>query len=263
MIPLNWKLRLTRHSGVLVSQNQQAEKGLTVLAGVTDPKVGRLGCSSLCTGGEERHEGAGGLGLGPGEDDSSPIQAGPLMTRPSGNEALGQPQRTELQPAEGLAEGTGSPEQVVGEGSYKYRLQPHGRLQKPEMPLCYLFPPSAIVIVRSLSCVQLFATPWTAADQASLSFTISRSLLRLKSVESMMPSNCLTRCCPFSTCPCALSVTETNKLGVLSCVQWSPPPDTVVGKESAALPQVPSKESRQLMLKRPELPEDSQGEGRE
>lgn len=40
MIPLNRKLRLTRHSGVLVSQNQQAEKGLTVLARVTDPDVG-------------------------------------------------------------------------------------------------------------------------------------------------------------------------------------------------------------------------------
>ena len=199
MIPLNRKLRLTRHSGVLVSQNQQAEKGLTVPAGVTDPEVGRLGCCSLRTGGEERHEGAWGMGLGPGEDDSSPIQAGPLMTRPSGNEALCQPRRTELQPAEGLAEGAGSPEQVVGEGSYKYWLQPHGRLQKPELPLCYLFPPSAIVIVRSLSRALLFATPWTAAGQSSLSFTISRSLLRLKSVEWMMPSNCLTRCCPFCT----------------------------------------------------------------
>ena len=38
-------------------------------------------------------------------------------------------------------------------------------------------------------CVQLFATPWTAARQASLAFTISQSLLKLMSIESMMPSN--------------------------------------------------------------------------
>ena len=46
-----------------------------------------------------------------------------------------------------------------------------------------------VVVVQSLSCVQLFATPWTAACQASLSFTISRSLLKLMSIELVMPSN--------------------------------------------------------------------------
>ena len=54
-----------------------------------------------------------------------------------------------------------------------------------------------IVIVQSLSRVQLFATPLTAACQASLSFTNSRSLLKLLSVESMMPSNHLILCCPL------------------------------------------------------------------
>ena len=43
--------------------------------------------------------------------------------------------------------------------------------------------------VRLLSRVQLFVTPWTAARQASLSITNSRSLLKLKSIESVMPSN--------------------------------------------------------------------------
>ena len=43
------------------------------------------------------------------------------------------------------------------------------------------------VVVQSLSPVRLFATPWTAACQASLSFTISGSLLKLMSIESMMP----------------------------------------------------------------------------
>ena len=53
---------------------------------------------------------------------------------------------------------------------------------------------------QSLSHVWLFATPWTAACQASLSFTISQSLLELMSIESMMPSNHLILCCPFSSC---------------------------------------------------------------
>ena len=43
--------------------------------------------------------------------------------------------------------------------------------------------------VQSLSCVQLFATPWTAAPQASLFITNSRSLLKLMSIEWVMPSN--------------------------------------------------------------------------
>ena len=44
-------------------------------------------------------------------------------------------------------------------------------------------------VVQSLSHVQLFVTPWTAAHQASLSFTISQSLLKLTSIELVMPSN--------------------------------------------------------------------------
>ena len=48
--------------------------------------------------------------------------------------------------------------------------------------------------VQSLSHVQLFETPWTAAHQASLSFTNSWSLLKLMSIESMMPYNLLILC---------------------------------------------------------------------
>ena len=44
------------------------------------------------------------------------------------------------------------------------------------------------------SCVQFFRTPWTAAHQAALSFTISRSLLKLMSFEPVMPSNHLILC---------------------------------------------------------------------
>ena len=57
------------------------------------------------------------------------------------------------------------------------------------------------VVVQLLSCVQLFVTPWTAAHQASLSFTISRRLLKLMSIESVMPSNHLILCCPFLLLP--------------------------------------------------------------
>ena len=50
------------------------------------------------------------------------------------------------------------------------------------------------VVVQLLSCVQFFATPCTAARQASLSFTISQSFLKLMSIESVMPSNHLILC---------------------------------------------------------------------
>ena len=52
-----------------------------------------------------------------------------------------------------------------------------------------------------LSHVCLFATPWTAARQASLSFTISQSLLKLMSIESVMPSNHLILCYPLLLLP--------------------------------------------------------------
>ena len=58
-----------------------------------------------------------------------------------------------------------------------------------------------IVVVQSLSCVRLFVTPWTAACQASLSITNSQSLLKLMSIESMMPSNHLILCCPLCLLP--------------------------------------------------------------
>ena len=50
------------------------------------------------------------------------------------------------------------------------------------------------VVVQSLSRVRFFATPWTAAHQASLSITISRNLLKLMSIELVMPSNHLNLC---------------------------------------------------------------------
>ena len=55
--------------------------------------------------------------------------------------------------------------------------------------------------VQSLSRVQLFATPWTAARQASLSITNSQSPPKSMSIESMMPSNHLILCCPLLLLP--------------------------------------------------------------
>ena len=60
-------------------------------------------------------------------------------------------------------------------------------------------PPPQFSSVQSLSRVQLFATPWIAARQASLSITISRSSLRLTSIKSLMPSGHL--CCPLLLLP--------------------------------------------------------------
>ena len=57
-----------------------------------------------------------------------------------------------------------------------------------------------LIIVHSPSRVQLSVTPWTATCQASLSFTVSWSLLRFITNESVMLSNHLVLCCPFSFC---------------------------------------------------------------
>ena len=61
----------------------------------------------------------------------------------------------------------------------------------------YSPPPGVVVVVQSLSRVWLFATPWTAVHQTSLSFTNSQSLLRLLSIQSVVPSNHLILCCPL------------------------------------------------------------------
>ena len=61
----------------------------------------------------------------------------------------------------------------------------------------FVFTDALTVAVQSLSCVRLFVTPWTAACQASLAFTVSWSLLKLTSIELVMPSNHLILSCPL------------------------------------------------------------------
>ena len=61
------------------------------------------------------------------------------------------------------------------------------------MCLCF----ALFVVFQSLSCISLFATPWTTAHQASLSFTISQILLKPTSIELVMPFNHLILCHPL------------------------------------------------------------------
>ena len=74
--------------------------------------------------------------------------------------------------------------------------------------------------VQLLSHVQLFATPWTAGHQASLSITNSQTLLKLMSIESVMPSNHLILCCPLLLLPSIfLSIRVFSNESVL-CIRW-------------------------------------------
>ena len=77
----------------------------------------------------------------------------------------------------------------------------------------------------SLSCVRLFVTPGTAACQASLSFTISWSLLKLMSIESLMPSNHIILCHPLLLLPSVLPSIRVFSSELAFCIRcpeyWS------------------------------------------
>ena len=75
--------------------------------------------------------------------------------------------------------------------------------------------------VQSLIRVWLFATPWTTAHQVSLSISNSQSLLKLMSIESVMPSNHLILCCPLLLPPSVFpSIRVFSKKSVLH-IRWS------------------------------------------
>ena len=76
------------------------------------------------------------------------------------------------------------------------------------------------VVVQSLSLVLLFATPRTAARQASLSSTISRSLLKLISTESVMPSNHLFLCYPLLLLPSIFPSIRVFSNESALCIRW-------------------------------------------
>ena len=69
--------------------------------------------------------------------------------------------------------------------------------------------------VQSLSCVRLFATPWTAACQASLSITNSWSLLKSISIELVMPSTISSSVVPFFSCPQSLPASGSFQMSQL------------------------------------------------
>ena len=78
-----------------------------------------------------------------------------------------------------------------------------------------------LVVVHLLSCVQLFMIPWMAASQASLSFTTSQSLLKLKSIESMMSSNHLILYCPLLLLPPIFPSIRVFSSELVLAIRWS------------------------------------------
>ena len=74
--------------------------------------------------------------------------------------------------------------------------------------------------VQLLSRVRLFATPWTAAHQASLSNTNSWNLLKLMSIKLVMPSNHLILCCPLLLLPSIFSIIRVFSNESVLCIRW-------------------------------------------
>ena len=74
--------------------------------------------------------------------------------------------------------------------------------------------------VQSLSHVRLFATPWTVAHQASLSIRNSRNLLKLMSIESVLPSNHLILCRPLLLLPSVFPNIRVFSSESVLCIRW-------------------------------------------
>ena len=74
--------------------------------------------------------------------------------------------------------------------------------------------------VRSLNCVQLFKTPWTAVCQASLSIANSWQLLKLMSIELVMPSNHLILCHPLLLMPSVFPSIRVFSTKLVLCIRW-------------------------------------------
>ena len=77
-----------------------------------------------------------------------------------------------------------------------------------------------IIVVQSLSCVGLFAIPWTAACQVYLSFTISWSLIKLIFLESVMPSTHLVLCFPLLLLPSIFPSIRVFSKELALCIRW-------------------------------------------
>ena len=86
--------------------------------------------------------------------------------------------------------------------------------------LQFTFIVSKEVVIQSPCCGQLFATPGTAARQASISLTISRSLPKFMSIELVIPSNHLILCCPLLLLPSIFSSIRVFSKESVLCIRW-------------------------------------------
>ena len=78
----------------------------------------------------------------------------------------------------------------------------------------------AFSLVQSLSCVQLFVTLWTAVCQSSLSITNSQNLLKLMSMDLVMPSNHLILCCLLLLLPSFFPIIRVFSSESVLCIRW-------------------------------------------
>ena len=98
---------------------------------------------------------------------------------------------------------------------------PHMAVDKKRKKLLWILNfPQASNVVQSLSNVRLFATPLTAAHQATLPITISQSLLQLMSIESVMPSNHLILCHPLLFLPSVFPSIWVFSNELEPCIRW-------------------------------------------
>ena len=95
-------------------------------------------------------------------------------------------------------------------------LSNHLFLCRPLLLLPLIFPSS----VQMLSCFRIFVTPWTAARQASLPITNSWSLLKLMSIELVMPSNHIILCNPFLLPPSIFPSIGVFSNEIAFCIRW-------------------------------------------
>ena len=91
---------------------------------------------------------------------------------------------------------------------------------KPSLKAMLSFQKKEKQLVSSVSQSCLFATPWTAAHQASLCITSSQSLLKLMSIESVMPSNHLILCHPLLLLPSIFPSTKVFSSESVLCICW-------------------------------------------
>ena len=77
-----------------------------------------------------------------------------------------------------------------------------------------------MLLLFSCCCVRLFETPWTAARRASLSFTVSQGLLKLMSIESLIPSNHFILCRPLLLRPSIFPSIKVFSNDSALCIRW-------------------------------------------